>query len=213
MQHVDLCIQLGDEISFRKGDLKKTSILPLGSHKVKFIQIDAGIMTDGIWPMAGHKVGEVTTPLANLFPGIAALCPRGSAFWGSLKTDGVSACVVFPKANGAPDDKCVWKPFKGLVHVEGTDMQSVNPPILPPTGRRLIGIDPGRRDMFVGVVHDGGKTVKCTTRCCYGKTGRRAAAQLAEKRFSTVTSSGKWLPTEKQSLPTPRVVQLIECLP
>ncbi len=116
--HVDECIQLGDEISFRKGDLKKTSILPLGSHKVKFIQIDAGVMSDGIWPMAGYKVGEVKTPLADLFPGVAALCPRGSAFAGSLKTDGVSASVVFtrPKVDGGTDDKCVWKPFKGLVH-------------------------------------------------------------------------------------------------
>ena len=74
----------------------------------------------------------------------------------------------------------------------------------------VIGSDPGRRDMFVGVVHGGGKAVKCTTRCCYYRTGRRAAAQLAEKRFSTVTTSGTWLPTEKRNLPASRVVQLAE---
>ena len=46
LMHLDACSRLED-VTFRKGDLKRTQLLPLASHKMKFIQIDKSILFFG----------------------------------------------------------------------------------------------------------------------------------------------------------------------
>ncbi len=46
------------------------------------------------------------------------------------------------------------------MRVEKTDLASPTPPVAPEDRQRLVGVDPGRRDMIVAAVHGMEKTIK-----------------------------------------------------
>ncbi len=103
-------------------------------------------------------------------------------------------------------DAVTYRAFKGLVRVEKTDLAARCPPVLPAAKQRLVGIDPGRRDMIVGAV----QVVKISTKWYVDKTQRKAFADLSKKRFCSLTSRGTLLEREKEALPCHKTCSLPE---
>ena len=115
LMHLDACSRLED-VTFRKGDLKRTQLLPLASHKMKFIQIDKSILTQCVIPFINDgkaKRGEALLSISDVstcFPGIEKLRPKKASFQGSVKTDGVSVSVVFTRPmQGTRNEVQQWK--------------------------------------------------------------------------------------------------------
>jgi hypothetical protein len=209
-KHLEECSLLEDVV-FRKGDMKRTQLLPIASHKVKFIQVDKSILSQCVVPFMndGKNKDAEAVDIASVtacFPGLEKLRPRSATFQGSVKTDGVSASLVFTRPLKEDSGvNVVYRAFKGLVRVEKTDLQSRNPPIVPAEKQRLIGIDPGRRDMIVGAVHGKEKTIKISTKWYVDKTKRKAFSDKTEMRFAVLTSRGTILSREKEALPCHKV--------
>ncbi len=107
-------------------------------------------------------------------------------------------------------DAVTYRAFKGLVRVEKTDLAARCPPVLPAAKQRLVGIDPGRRDMIVGAVHGTTQVVKISTKWYVDKTQRKAFADLSKKRFCSLTSRGTLLEREKEALPCHKTCSLPE---
>ena len=153
------------------------------------------------------------------FPGLAKYERNAgeAVFHGSFRTDGVSASVVLRRSSphDAPQQATAFRPGRGLVKVEGTDLQSAYPPVVPQDGQRTVGIDPGRRDMIVGVVYDPASRASCdaahvikmSTRRYVRESGRAKAKRETEARLARARAPDGVTPLDEalQCVPSARV--------
>ena len=71
-----------------------------------------------------------------------------------------------------------------LCTTERRDLESPNAPIIPKEHQRLIGIDPGRRDMIVATEHNTGAVLKMSTRRHAHESGRPCSKALTLKTLT-----------------------------
>ncbi len=106
-----------------------------------------------------------------------------------LRTDGVACSIVYEQRT-PPGTRASRK--EALCVAEKRDLESPSPPLVPRDGQRLIGIDPGRRDMIVAVEHNSGEILKMSTRRHAHESGRANAKALTLKtlRMISIPSTG-----------------------
>ncbi len=115
------------------------------------------------------------------FPNIERIKSRAK-FKTFLRTDGVACSVVYErKVCGTRASR-----KEALCASERSDLESPSPPLAPREGQRLIGVDPGRRDMIVAVEHNSGEVLKMSTRTHVHECGRAKAKRLTLKTLRTV---------------------------
>jgi hypothetical protein len=123
------------------------------------------------------------------FPNVEQVKPK-EKFKSYVRTDGVACSIIY--------ERKVAKPVKSdqsvLCPTEGRDLESPKPPIMPQSKQRLIGIDPGRRDMIVAVEHNSGAVLKMSTRQHVYEAGRSKAKAITMNTLRyEVLSSGESL--------------------
>jgi hypothetical protein len=115
------------------------------------------------------------------FPNLERIKPRAK-FKMFLRTDGVACSIVYERK--APGTGASGK--QALCTAEKRDLESPSPPLVPREGQRLIGIDPGRRDMIVAVEHNSGEILKMSTRRHAHESGRANAKGLTLKTLRRI---------------------------
>ena len=80
------------------------------------------------------------------FPGLSRIKRSQYAFANYVSTDGVSCSILFTAPNSQNSSSCKGS---SILKEEGRDLNARNPPIELDSEDKLIGIDPGRRDMIV----------------------------------------------------------------
>ena len=207
--HRDRCAARED-VDFKKGCMRTHRLIPLGSLKVRHIQVTRTIFKEELLPLASC-IRKSTSPkdqeprFEDYFPGIAKLKPStGSVFADYFSTDGISASLLFKKPASVSTNAVTkrYKKHKGFVVVEGQDMRSRSPPELPRDDQRLVALDPGRRDVVFGSVFRSDETVHMSTgRLCH-ESGRRWSKRQSDKVFAAVKHAGSALASAKASLPS-----------
>ncbi len=121
-----------------------------------------------------------------------------------FSTDGVSASLLFKKPVTVPTNAVIkrYKKHKGFVVVEGQDIRSASPPQLPRDGQRLIALDPGRRDVVFGSVHDSDETVHMSTGQLCHESGRRWSKRQSDNVFAATKYGMSSLAIAKANLPS-----------
>ena len=158
------------------------------------------------------RAEEMTRAFLVAFPGLKrGLRKPGNGtrkdwhFANHVDSDGVGCSVHYLEreeagAGGDADD--------GGCKAEGRDLEAKYPPVAPIQGQRVVGVDPGRRDMVFAVEPQSGEQYKMSTRChaheacrsvktsCKGNLMSRTmdplipAATLKETVDATPTSKG-----------------------
>ncbi len=196
--HRDRCA-VREDVEFYKGCMRTHRLIPLGSLKVRHILVTRTVFKEELLPLAS-RIRKSTSPndleprFEDYFPGIAKLKPSaGSVFADYFSTDGVSASLLFKKPASVPTSAVIkrYKKHKGFVVIEGQDMRGASPPQLPRDGQRLIALDPGRRDVVFGSVHDSDETVRMSTGQLCHDSGRRWSKRQSDKVFSAVKHAGE----------------------
>ena len=213
--HSDLCSQR-DDVVFNKGLTKAHRLIPLGGRKVRNIPITKYIFTKELLPLAkrlrkGTDSIESNPKFETYFPGVSKIRPsRSSVFAEYLATDGFSVSVLFKKpiAVSLADVQKRYKKYRGFVSVESTDMQSKNLPRIPESGQRLIGIDPGRKDVVFGSVHKSDETVRMSTAHLAHVSGRTWAKRQTKHVFESVQWNGRPLRELLENLPSSKTASL-----
>jgi hypothetical protein len=139
----------------------------------------------------------------HAFPRLEKLKPRAK-FKMYLRTDGVACSIIYERKVPQIDKSAK----EVLCPTERRDLESPNPPIIPMEHQRLIGIDPGRRDMVVAIEHNTGAVLKMSTRRHAHESGRSNAKALTLKimRKTIVHFAGESLSrTLSRSPPTKEV--------
>jgi hypothetical protein len=207
--HRDRCAARED-VEFYKGCMRTHRLIPLGSLKMRHILVTRTVFKEELLPLAS-RIRKSTSPkdqeprFEDYFPGIAKLKPSaGSVFADYFSTDGVSASLLFKKPASVPTSAVIkrYKKHKGFVVVEGQDMRSASPPQLPRDGQRLIALDPGRRDVVFGSVHDSDETVHMSMGQLCHESGRRWSKRRSDKVFSAVKHAESTLANAKANLPS-----------
>ena len=88
---------------------------------------------------------------------------RGWQFANHIDSDGIGCSLHFVKEE-VPDLDNIQESTKVIGKGEGRDLRARFPPVHPVHGQRVVGIDPGRRDMVVAVEPESGGTFKISTR-------------------------------------------------
>lgn len=142
------------------------------------------------------------------FPGLSRIKRSRHAFADHIATDGVGCSVLFtsPQArhSRASGASCILKE-------EGRDLNARCPPVVLNSEDKLIGVDPGRRDMIVAYeaasgsvlkmttkqhTHESGRTRKARATC---RTLRRVSCQLPGYACSTLLRQAQNMPTRKET--------------
>ena len=214
-KHRDQCAQRED-IEYPKGCMKQHRLIPLGSLKMRHIMVTKTVLKEELLPLVNNIAQSKTRKDPNpsfesYFPGILKLKPcRGAVFADYFCTDGVSVSLRYMKPIDVSANSVLkkYKKDKGFVTVEGQDMQSENPPKKPLNGQRLIGIDPGRRDVVFGSVFGIKETVRLSTGQLCHESGRRWMKKVSDRIFSNVQIGNTSLSDAKAKLPTSKTSSL-----
>ena len=91
---------------------------------------------------------------------------------------------------------------------EGQDARSAVPPRLPQAGQRLIALDPGRRDLVFGSVHNSTETVHMSTGQFCHENGTRWRRREAKKVFSKISWGDSTIDAIQQQLPSSKTSSL-----
>ena len=204
--------------------------LPLHDAKVKHVCVDLSTLAEDLLPRSGRDVPEVARGKAKRslgglpddpdsirlwrerlwkasFPGIDRLLGRQKRDAFFLRTDGISASVAFRRdVASSPTER----PPKRRRSNRPAPEAAAGAPVLPRPGAfdRLVGIDPGRRDMVYAVCYEGDveKTpVKMSTREMRNRSGAASAAtKAAELLTATPLDDGTSLLDQINLLPSSR---------
>ena len=182
--------------------------LPLHDAKVKHVCVDLSTLAEDLLPRSGRYVPEVARGKAKRslcglpddpksirlwreklwkasFPGIDRLLGRQKRDAFFLRTDGISASVAFRRGGaGSSTERLPKRRRQNRPAPEGAEA-----PVLPRPEAfdRLVGIDPGRRDMIYAVCYEGDvekDPVKMSTREMNNRSGAAAAAARAAELLS-----------------------------
>ena len=140
------------------------------------------------------------------FPGLCRIKRSRHAFADYVATDGVGCSILFtsPQSEHRRGANCILKE-------EGRDLKARCPPVALQSGDKLIGVDPGRRDMIVAYEAASGSVLKMSTKQHVHESGRvhktRAtrrtlrsiSCQLPGYASSTLLRSVENMPTRKES--------------
>lgn len=144
-------------------DAKPVAVLPMCSFSVKHIAVDLTT-----FKILSVNKDATNSDFLNAFPGAKRLKSSGWVFDSFLRTDGISAEIIFKKKDVAPKTASSKKRKNATTFL---------PAPLP--NQRLIAIDPGRRDMIVAVSNDETeKPIIVSTRSVHHDTGTRKAARI-----------------------------------
>ena len=202
--------------AFARGGLKTFGRLPLATPRAKHVQASPTALYYLLAPAYGKSEGGERRPngltkqdvtsapdafFRREFPGLATYERNagGAAFRGSFRKMRTASprrsCSAGHRRTMRPRRRRPFDPDAGSSRSsEGTDLQSAYPPAAPQDGQRTVGIDPGRRDMLVGVVYyptsrapcDAARVIKMSTRRYVRKSGRvgleRALVEIRQQR-------------------------------
>ena len=173
----------GDTSMFKKGCLKSFAMLPYASPRAKHIAIspttlfgilrDAGMLAEGT-EFEDTKMKDVTSNpdpyFRAAFRNLDKVIRNGYEFDNFIRTDGYSVSVTMSREKRVEVDQqqMGYRPGRGYVQVERTDTRCITPPSVPQPGQRLVGIDPGRRDMV------------CCKVACFDQNGFNAEETLKQ---------------------------------
>ena len=195
---------------FRKGDLKTFGLLPVFSPRAKNVPFSpTGLyyLTRMVhardptclreWPKTKQEVTQDPRRwFLVVFPGLKAF-ERGDGvtFDNYLRTDGLSVSITLLRPDPPEVPEKAFRPGRGLVPVEHADLKARTPPVVPRPGQRLVGIDPGRRDMVFGVVshedHDDNETtLRMSTRQHVHESQRGYLKKRVERLLEDQTIAG-----------------------
>ena len=144
--------------------------------------------------LSGCGIRDSESKFETYFPGIKKLLGKRSEFQNYLRTDGVSASLVVKKqsSDALPEAKTRKRRNRG---------DTLPMFVLPETDQRIVGIDPGRRDM-VAVCAPGEKPFKLSTRAFLHESGYRSSMQKTSKVLEKKTADG-----------TTTIAELVQALP
>ena len=141
----------GDTSMFKKGCLKSFAMLPYASPRAKSIAIsptilfgllrDAGMLAKGT-EFEDTKVKDVTSNpdpyFRAAFRNLDKAIRNGHEFDNFIKTDGYSVSVAMSREKRVEVDQqqMAYRPGRGYVKVERTDMHCITPPSVPQPGQR-----------------------------------------------------------------------------
>ncbi len=201
--------------------------LPLHDAKVKHVCVDLSTLAEDLLPRSGRDVPEVARGKAKRslgglpddpksirlwrerlwkasFPGIDRLLGRQKQDAFFLRTDGISVSVAFRRGGASSE-----RPLKRKRQDQPAP-GAAEAPVLPRPEAfdRLVGIDPGRRDMVYAVCYEGDvekDPVKMSTREMRDRSGAAsAAAKVAELLTATPLADGTLLLDQINLLPSNR---------
>ena len=137
------------------------------------------------------------------FPGLARIKRSRHAFANHIATDGVGCSILFTSPQS---DEFGSSRASGILKEEGRDLNAKCPPIVLNAEDKLIGVDPGRRDMIVAYESASGRVLKMSTKQHAHESGRKRKTQATLRTLRNVECQ---LP----GYPTHTLLQQIQRLP
>ena len=113
--------------------------------------------------MAGLAASEAKQTFEDHFPGLSRMVKHSKPFQNYFRTDGISVSLLMKAQMG---EKRVRKRHRKVED---------QPYLQPQPGQRVVGIDPGRRDMIACVSNQDDASFTVSTKSMEVESGRRAA--------------------------------------